>query len=227
VAQNAILVDGQGQINRKATANGHIVAFESTPHIGYVCGDAAAAYGDRLTRFHRHVVLVRPSLVCIVDDLQSPEPATFQWLMHAPEELELNEAGQTFVSQRGDAEMEVHLVTPGGFGFSQTNDWPLDPKTGFPTASKPEPTKLWHFAAATQQQASTRRIAAVMNVGTKAERPECSVRVEGDVVRVETKAGGGETVVEIDLSPDRPKDEALMTVRCKPKQGEAEILAVQ
>ncbi len=227
VAQNTILVDGQGQINRKATANGHIVAFESTPHIGYVCGDATTAYGDRLTRFRRHVVLVRPSLVCIVDDLQSPEPATFQWLMHAPEELELNQAEQTFISHREDAEMEVHLVTPGGFGFSQTNEWPLDPKTGFPTASKTEPTKLWHFTAATQQRTATRRIAAVMNVATKAERPECSVQVEGNVVRVETKAGGGETVVKIDLSPDRADNDALMTVRCDPKQCDVEILTVQ
>ena len=53
IAQNAILVDGQGQINRSASANGRIVAFESKPHLGYVCGDAAAAYGERLSRFRR------------------------------------------------------------------------------------------------------------------------------------------------------------------------------
>ena len=49
MAQNSILVDGQGQINRHADANGQIVGVRvDDRHIGYVCGDAAAAYGDRL-----------------------------------------------------------------------------------------------------------------------------------------------------------------------------------
>jgi hypothetical protein len=224
IAQNAILVDGKGQISRDADANGHIVAFESQPHIGYVCGDATAAYGDRLTRFRRHVVLIRPSLVCIVDDLQSPQPAEFQWLMHAPEELQLNQADQTLISRRGDAEMEVHLITPDGFAFSQTNEWPLDPKTGYPTAKQAEPTRLWHFTAGTRQRSATRRIAAVMNVSTNDDRPECNVQVDGTQVRVTAKTADTAAVVEIDLSPDRPADKLLMAVRCEPKDGELEKL---
>lgn len=223
MAQNAILVDGNGQISRDANANGHIVAFESKPHVGYVCGDAAAAYGDRLTRFRRHVVLIRPSLVCIVDDLQSPSPAEFQWLMHAPEELRLDEANQTLISHRGDAEMEVHLITPGRFAFSQTDEWPLDPKTGYPTAKQAEPTKLWHFIADTRQRSTTRRIAAVMNVSTKDDRPECRVQVDGTQVRVDAKTAGAATVIQISLSADAP----LMTVQCEPKKGEVEKLEVK
>jgi len=224
MAQNGILVDGRGQINRDARANGHIVAFESKPHIAYVCGDAQAAYGDRLTRFRRHIVLVRPSLVCIVDDLESRQAADFQWLLHAAEELRLDESSQTLVSQRGDAQMEVHLITPGGFTFSQTNEWPLAPKTGFPTAKSPEPVKLWHFTAATRKPAAVRRIAAVMNVGTKAERPDCEVQVnDSGLVRVHTKSGETRAVVDIDLSPHRP----LLHARCAPSEGAAEALSIE
>jgi len=228
MAQNGILVDGKGQINRNARANGHIVAFESKPHIGCVCGDANAAYGDRLTRFRRHVVLIRPSLVCIVDDLESPKPAEFQWLLHASEKLLLNESDQTLVSQRADAQMDVHLITPGGFTFSQTNEWPLDPKTGFPTAKRREPSKLWHFTAATRERAAARRIAAVMNVGTTAKRPDCDVQVnDTGIVRVQTRSAEAETVVEIDLSTERAGVAPLLSIRCNPDEGDVETLSVK
>jgi hypothetical protein len=227
MAQNGILVDGKGQINRDARANGHIVAFESKRHIGYVCGDAEAAYGDHLTRFRRHIVLIRPSLVCIVDDLESPRPVQFQWLLHAAEKLRLDESRQILVSQRGDSEMEVHLITPGGFTFSQTNEWPLHPKTGFPTARSREPSRIWHFTAATRQRAGTRRIAAVMNVGTKAQRPECDVEVHGSgIVGVQSIAARRAAMVTIDLSTDQADGSPLLNVRYEPDEGDVETLSV-
>jgi len=225
MAQNGILVDGQGQINRSAKANGRIVAFESKPHLGYVCGDAAAAYGGRLSRFRRHVVLIRPSWICIVDDLESPQPAEFQWLMHAPEKLQLDQQAQTLVSRRGDARMTVHLISPAGFEFSQTDAWPLDPKTGYPTARKREPTKLWHFTATTREHSASRRIAAVMSIGTARNTPDCDVRVDDSgTVRVHAQNKEAETVVEIELSTDRTDDAALLEVRCRPESGDLESL---
>jgi len=228
VAQNGILVDGQGQINRSAAANGRIVAFESKPHIGYVCGDAAAAYGERLSRFRRHVVLIRPSLVCIVDELEAPRPARFQWLLHASEQFHLDEDAQMLVSRRGDARMAVRLISPSGFEFSQTNQWPLDPKTGFPTAKKREPTKLWHFTAATRERSATRRIAAVMSIAVGDRKPHCDVDADNSgKVRVHAKTKEAETVVGIDLSTDRADDAALLEVRYRPKAGDPEVLEVR
>ena len=94
-------------------------------------------------------------------------------------------------------------------------------------ATGPGELLVWHFTAATQKRAATRRIAAVMNVGTKENRPECNVRVEGDAVRVSTKSAGAATVVEIDLSPDRRKDMPLMSIRRKPEAGKVETLSVK
>lgn len=228
MAQNGILVDGQGQINRSAKANGRIVAFASKPQIGYVCGDAAAAYGGRLSRFRRHVVLIRPSLICIVDDLEAPRPAQFQWLLHASERLHLDEDAQTLVSRRGDVRMTVCLISPVGFRFSQTDAWPLDPKTGYPTAKKREPTKLWHFTATTRERSSIRRIAAVMSIGVGDRKPRCDVDAHNSAkVRVHAKTKEAETVVEIDLSTDRAGDGALLEVRCRPKAGDLESLEVR
>jgi hypothetical protein len=220
MAQNSILVDGQGQINRRASANGEIVAFKSTPHFGYVCGDAAAAYGDRLQRFRRHVLLVRPSLVFVVDDLEAPEPVEIQWLMHTPEKLELDERSQTFVSLRRGAAMRVHLITPGGFTFSQTDAWPLDPKTGFPTADSPLPEKLWHFTATTHNNSSRRRIAAVMMVRDSDDEPPCDVRVASPTsVQVRADLSEGEAIVKLDLSVDSALPHPVLDVRCVPDHG--------
>jgi hypothetical protein len=203
------------------------VAFESQPHIGYVCGDAQAAYGDRLTRFRRHVALIRPSLICVVDDLESPKPAEFQWLLHASEKFRLDQKNHTLTSHRSDTEMEVHLITPGGFESSQTNEWPVAPKAGYPTAKKPEPTKLWHFTATTRERANTRRIAAIMNVGTSANRPDYTVQVnESGTIRVQTTMVESKTVVEVNLKTKQTSNAPLLAVRCKPKVSEAETLSV-
>lgn len=199
LAHNAILVDGQGQ-RRSGAANGCLADFQSTPHFGYVCGDATAAYAGLLTRARRHVLLVRPDTVVIVDDLAAPGPSRFQWLLHAREKLEIDAPSQQFLSRRGDASMRVNLVTADGFEFAQTDAWPMDPKEGFPKLKKPDPDKEWHLTAATREPAAARRIAAVMFVADEGRAPQGQVRQKGDLVEVSLRSAEGTAQVKIDLS---------------------------
>ena len=59
VAQNGVLVDGEGQTKHSAAPLGRIAAFELTPQHDYVVGEAAEAYAGRLDavppphRFHK------------------------------------------------------------------------------------------------------------------------------------------------------------------------------
>ena len=226
IAHNAILVDGEGQINRRASANGRIVDFQTTPHLGYVCGDAKRAYGRRLKRCRRHVLLVRPWLVCVVDDLEAPKPVDFQWLMHAWDEMELDARGQKLVSRRGDAAMRVRLFTAGGFAFEQTGEWPMDPKEGFPKTRKKPPTKQWHFTASTRGPAAKRRIAAVMCVGDGGTLPACRVsKPSPDVLEVAAKMDDGSAVVRIDLSTMHVDERPILAVRFEPVAGDTETLS--
>lgn len=197
LAHNAVLVNGQGQIYGSGRYSGEIVAFESTPHLGYTCGDATRCFGDRLTRNRRHLVFCRHGVIVVVDDLAAADPAEWQWLLHAKERLELDDAGQSLVSTRGESSLRVKLVTPPGFRFEQTDEWTLDPKTGFPTARQRVPDKQWHFTAATRQRSAALRIVAVLAVNDA----EAETRVQDGRVIVQTRAPAGTTTIEVTLDP--------------------------
>jgi len=228
IAHNAILVNGQGQINRDGNRGGELAAFESRPHLGYVCGDALACYGDLLTRCRRHVLLVRPSIIVVVDDLAAPQPSDFQWLLHAHHQFELNEAAQSLVSRKQTEAMTVHLVTAGGFAFSQTNEWPVSPKKGYPTAKWPEPAKQWHFTAATREKAAARRIAAIMLVNRDGKAPDCEIRKQADgAVEIRARFGKDQATVRIGPSTDHAGAAPILDARYEPASGGVETISAQ
>lgn len=227
-AQNAILVNGKGQVRAGSEHGGRIAAFESTRHLGYVCGDATAAYGTLLKTARRHVLLIRPDVVVIVDDLEAPQPAEFQWLMHAFENLELDEAAQTLVSRRGDALMHVRLLAGDRMRFAQTDAWPVEPKKGFPTARSPEPRKRWHFSASTNGSAAVRRIAAVMTVGAGGAKPECRVRELGNgAIEVDASSRDGTARVRLDLSPTGNTGQPILDAEFRPTSGPLERISAK
>ena len=199
MAHNAVLVDGRGQRNHESSPGGQLAAFQSTQRFGYACGDASACFNPPMRQNLRHVLLVRPSVVCIVDELSAPEPLPNQWLLHAHNAFELDEKAQALVSRKDAESVSVRLFTEGGFAFSQTDAWPMDPKEGFPNAKAPVPAKQWHFTAATREAATTRRIAAIMLVNDGGRPPDCDVRQTGDTIEVRDRTSGSEAVVRISL----------------------------
>jgi len=211
MAHNTILVDGKGQINRSSRASGRLTDFQSTEHLGYVRGDAANSYGEALSKFDRHVLLVRPSLVIVVDDLEASNPAEFQWLLHALDEMTIDAESQTVITKRKGEKMEVRLFTPGGFRFHQTNDWPVDPEEGHPDITKKPPEKKWHFTATTEGTAAKRRIVAVMRVSDGGELPDITVGDAGGTIHVSARSGTATTEVQISLTSQHPILKATYT----------------
>ena len=92
-AVNSVLVNGQGQVPRRGEATGRLTGFASVAGYDYAEGEAAPAYLGRLDRFRRHVVHVRPGVFVMFDELQSREPAQFQWLLHAYQQIAVDDAG--------------------------------------------------------------------------------------------------------------------------------------
>lgn len=168
-ANNCVLVNGEGQVVRDFEAKGRIAGFEHGWAITYVCGDAAAAYKGKLARFLRHIVFVRPGLFLVLDDLAAPSPATFQWLLHAFDKMEVDEARRQVVSRRGPASLTVRLHAESPLAFSQTDQFDTPYNTGNPPEYQEQMPNHWHFTAATTAKAAEQRIAAVMLVQGAAE----------------------------------------------------------
>jgi hypothetical protein len=224
VAHNALLINGEGQIDRDASANGRLVDFKSTPHLGYVAGDAQKCYGKGLDVCERHVVMIRPSVILIIDDLSGPEPFSVDWLMHSREKMLLDPEHQLIESSRFDEAMRTQIITPVRFDFSLTNEWPIDPKKDYPMVTAEPPAKEWHFSATTREKTKRCRIAAIMLVKENGEYPVCEVKLDkglvylsghfGDdkwsgVIRITTDESSGGSLLELDYHPASGKTEAI------------------
>jgi hypothetical protein len=200
ISHNCVLIDGQGAINRDGNRGGEIVAFASSEAFGYVCGEAENAYGELLASWRRHLVLIRPSVLILIDQVLAPNPATLQWLLHAFEKFEIDPIadGASIVSRRKGASLIGRLYASTGLSLSQTDAWPIEPDEGYPTLSRPLPAKRWHLAAETER-ADRVRIACVFCVQGPGERaPDVDVSRAGDRLLV---MYGEHARGEIDLSP--------------------------
>ena len=153
-AHNSILVDGEGQVPRSHESRGFIAAFDNTDEFAYTIGDATEAYDGRLDRFERHVLFSRPDYFVIIDDLEAPEPATYQWLLHAREEMEMDPDAREVLSVKNEARLRVRFLTPEALSFSQTDEFDTPPVDPAPTQH--------HFTASTEEPRASQRFVTVL-----------------------------------------------------------------
>ena len=140
-SHNTILVDGKGQ-GRGIQYNGNIARFVNTSGFCFTQGEAAPAYGDRLERFSRSILFVRPGLFLVFDRLVAATPATFSWQLNALNAMRLDEERQTVeVSERGVVLRATHLL-PGGLSYRQDNER-AHPLTHRYTEAFPEQWTCW------------------------------------------------------------------------------------
>lgn len=189
-AQNGgVLVDGQGQDRHVARPQGKIVAEQIGPGFDYVAGDATAAYGGRLERFVRHVVLVKGEslpgpVVVIRDELRAPEPSTFGFVSQALAPFEVDERAATLSVGAKHAGVVVQYLAPGGLTFRQSDGFEPKPTSEFPN--------MWRVEASTREKAAALDLVTVL-VPYRADRvPKIRAeRVESaDAVGVRIDAGG-------------------------------------
>jgi hypothetical protein len=203
-AQNAILVDGEGQVIRDHRARGEIVDFEHAGALSYVCGDATEAYQGRLDAWRRHLFFVRPGLLVIVDDVAAPQASTFQWLLHALEPMALDEDAQRVEIVREDVRMDVDLVSTLGqaLSFSQSDRFEPPVDAGQPPAYDDRKPDQYHFTAETPVPTDRIRFVAVARMGRVDAMPDVSVERDADHLIATLKDEAGEGTVEVPLTPD-------------------------
>ena len=184
---NNITVDGQGQVKRSTSSKGEILAFQTTPTIDVVVGEAAEAYrvsqsgGQRriLDRYTRAIVFVKPELVIVFDRLQAVEPATFECWLHAAQEIQVGGQREIRV-QSGDVVCDIEFLTPDGLTFTQTDQYDPNP---WPQIK----TREWHLTATTESKAKNVEFVTLYRPHRKSDTPPAAATSQETWRRVRPK----------------------------------------
>ncbi len=186
---NCVTVDGRGQTPHSAAATGRIERFHTSPAIDYVEGQAAPAYAGRLERFTRGILFLKPDLIVVCDRLRSAEPATFEWLLHAPQPWEIS--GQEDIRlQSGRAACRVSLLAPPDLELGSTDAFDPPPRPRVQLVEH-------HLTAATRRKsASACFVTAIRPHLASQEPPEpVAIREVPNGYLLEAAMGDGRAIV--------------------------------
>ena len=162
-AKNAVTYDGgTGQTIRSWSATGRIVEFVHGQHYDYALGNATRAYSGRLTKCLRHVIHIRAqrvgqppsavsSIFIILDEVAAPKPVTWEWWLHALDEMQADEKKREVLTRRGDARLLTSFIEPQALAFTQTDQFAPPPEYSAKQRSKYR--NQWHLTAATKSKA--------------------------------------------------------------------------
>ncbi|MBW7998023.1 MAG: hypothetical protein FVQ81_15940 [Candidatus Glassbacteria bacterium] len=173
-AQNTILVDGEGQVNRSLDAVGRITGYAFGDSIDIIVGEASEAYGGRLDLYRRAIVFVKPDLVVVADHLIAPRPREYTWQLHTPSPL-TEAGGGSYTTVNGEAAMRVTFIEPAGLRISLTSGDPVEPE--LPAPYEPQ----WHLAATTER-ANEARIVSLLQIGQGSAPERAEAALEGGVL---------------------------------------------
>lgn len=142
-AHNALLINGKGQGVWNRAAAGRIVAFEDGGDFVYTAGDATAAYqqsslgganeelcavNEGVVRAIRHIVFVHPGVFVILDDIETKEPASIQFLLHALNAFQIEEEQRIVTIANGMAAARIHLLGSDPMAITQTDQFSVPPE---------------------------------------------------------------------------------------------------
>ena len=163
-ANNSVLVNGEGQEIRDDKATGTITYFEDKEAYTYLIADASAAYKGRLKSFKRHILFLRPGIFLLLDQLEAPSEANFQWMLHAFDKM--NVADRKVISQKDGARLSIWFESLQNLEISQTDKFDTAYNTGIPEEFHEQVENHWHVTVETNEKALKSRIAAIMVVDT-------------------------------------------------------------
>ena len=181
-AHNALLVNGKGQGVWNRDAAGQIIAFATNADFDYTAGTAAAAYrnpsrknaapelcavDEGIVSMVRHVVFVRPNAFVILDEVETEQPASIQFPLHAVNQFEIDEERRIVSIVHDSARARIHLLERGPVAFSQTDKFsdPCPADRMNRPAVPPDHFDQWHLTADFAATDTTRRLLTVILVG--------------------------------------------------------------
>jgi hypothetical protein len=175
-AHNTLLVDGHGQPYGDNRGHARVRHFEQTEDWVYFVGAAEQAYPDApLERFDRHVLWWRggeTETYVIVDDVIAADGVArrFDWLLHAAQAMEIDEAART-VRVRGErGEATVTFFAPAELTFHQRTGFDDTPAIYWRRGENFPLPNQWHLTV-TPPTAPEARFMVVVQVGKRGVVP--------------------------------------------------------
>lgn len=173
--QNGVLINGEGQ-PYTAEAYGNFSRFLEGEELSYMKGDASNAYQSKeskedygVNKFYRNMVLLKPGIIVIYDELESVADANWSWLIHSLENMQLDSVHNTFTASI------AHVKGIGKLWSSQPFQWQLSNKFDVPAVifrnykgmrTKKYSDTQWHLKAINQNKTDKLRFLSVIQIST-------------------------------------------------------------
>lgn len=197
--QNTILVNGRGQLGEggkwfdgsplfRRSRTPDLLRAEHTSRYDYLTGDVSPAYDPReLRHFVRHLLWLRPRVLCLLDELEADRPASFEWLLHSEGSIQRLDERSVRIT-RGRAALLVRVVWPSNAAIS----WKTEEVPG---TSAPEAIKSWQTLSVRPQgeQKQTRFLVLLLPVDANEPSvfPQVAAAVGQTDIILPAAAGGG------------------------------------
>ncbi|TKG96884.1 DUF4962 domain-containing protein [Puteibacter caeruleilacunae] len=220
-AHNSILADGIGQ-NFHTSGYGWIPRFVSGDVISYSMGDASKAYsgtivrdeianqmkkygisatpeygfGDAgVTKFRRHMFLLRPGVVVIYDELEAEKPVAWSWMSNSRCLMELKNEKLVLKSSKGSASMTQFCSADLDQSIRDTFVSPPVDWQGKGKKLNMNETS-YHYTAKTSKTKNARFL-SVIQIGDKRLKPLVVKKINGGYQV-------GEWIIQAELDANRP-----------------------
>jgi hypothetical protein len=201
---NTVLIDDKGQLMGTTNGYGWISRYLHGERLTYCLGDASRAYGNAgLTLFRRHIVLLRPSIVIIYDELEADHSAKWSWLLHCPNKISADPTGNRLTATVPSARSRVDFFAPLPLSFDVHDRF--DPPA-LNWRKKTSGGKIiqypnqWHASVSPKEKARKMRYLAVVQVlGASEGSPFASPEALGN-----NTIGVGPWSIAAELDPARP-----------------------
>lgn len=210
-SNNSVLVDGEGQ-PYSTEAFGCVRRFIAGERISYALGDASNAYNSPETdedygvrKFYRHVLLLKPDIIVIYDELENRRDAEWSWLIHSMSPIGVDHADNSFKSVFNDVRGVGRLWSsdPVRLTMTDTFDVPALNWRGSRDAAgklKKYEDGQWHLKAVTVQKSKAERFLAVLRISPVAET--------GNIIEVDDEESlnivVGDWTVSATMQNDKP-----------------------
>lgn len=194
-SNNSLLIDGAGQ-PYSVEAYGWMPRFLQGEEMAYVMGDASGAYASAetgedygLKRFYRHLLLLKPDIIVVYDELEADYPVSWSWLLHSMAKIDIDTATRRFVSTFDGFVGEGKLWTPSPVSWSLADTFEVRAVNWRGSRDQQGELKQyddeqWHLSATSVAKTRATRFLAVFQVGPNARADSVEESYQDGVLTV-------------------------------------------